>query len=188
MLKKILIAGLFFLCSSVQAIEINGVKLDPVVHLGNSNLILNGAGVRTKWIFDLYVAALYTAGKKSSAEAVLADAAEKRIALHILSNIGAENLLYVFNKAIENNQSEVELQAMEKTLHEFGNILRKMNRVSKGDVILFDYQPGIGTQISVNGSLRGTIPGPVFAQAWLKIWLGEYPVQQDVKLKLLGGK
>jgi Chalcone isomerase-like len=46
----------------------------------------------------------------------------------------------------------------------------------------------LGTQIAVNGVVRGTIEGLAFNTALLKIWLGEKPAQQDLKLKLLGGK
>jgi len=57
-----------------------------------------------------------------------------------------------------------------------------------GDVILLDYQPAIGTQLTLNGTLRGTIPGRQLYTALLKIWLGEQPAQDDLKLKLLGGQ
>ncbi|MFA6971299.1 MAG: chalcone isomerase family protein [Gallionella sp.] len=186
MRKILLIAFLFCLSPAADAVELGGVRVKDTVHLGNSNLVLNGAGVRTKFVFDLYVAALYLNAKKSSATAVLADAGEKRIALHLLDDISAERLLYAFNNAIEDNYTSEELQALSKPMHEFEVIFHQMGPLNKGDVILFDYLRATGTRISVNEGLRGTIPGSAFNNALLKIWLGEHPVQEDLKLKLLG--
>lgn len=188
MRKILLIVFLFCLSSSIRAAELNGVTLADTVHLGSSNLVLNGAGVRSKFIFDLYVTALYLSAKQTSATAVLADPREKRIALYLLDEISSENLLYAFNKAIERNHTDEALRAMKDELHEFDLIGHKMGWLKKGDVILMDYQPAIGTQITVNGSVRGTIAGSAFNNALLKIWLGEKPAQDDLKLKLLGGQ
>lgn len=186
--KILLISVLFCLSFFAQGVELKGVKLEERTHLGNSNLILNGAGVRSKFVFDLYVTALYLSNKKGSAASVLSDTGEKRIALYLLDDISSENLLYAFNSAIEKNHTERELRAMKDALHEFGIIFHRMGRVNQGDVILLDYQPAIGTQIRVNSTLRGTIPGLEFNIALLKIWLGDNPAQEDLKLKLLGGK
>lgn len=188
MKKLLLIAWLFLLSSSVYAVEVEGVKLADTAHLGNGNLVLNGAGVRSKFIFDLYVAALYLNAKKTSATAVLADPGEKRIALHLLDDISSDNLLYAFNKAIEKNHTDEELRAIKDEMHEFEIIFNKMGRVRKGDVVMLDYLPTAGTLISVNGSSRGAIAGSAFNMALLKIWLGDNPAQEDLKLKLLGGK
>jgi hypothetical protein len=121
------------------------------------------------------------------ATAVLADPGEKRIAMYFLDDISAENLLYSFDHGIRDNHTSDELAVMKEDLHKFDVICHRMIRLKKGDVILFDYQIGTGTQIWVNGGGRGTIPGAAFYNALLKIWLGEKPEQQDLKLKLLGG-
>ena len=171
---------------SVSAQEVEGVKLEDTVHLGNSNLLLNGAGVRSKFIFDIYLAALYLTANKSSATSVLTDTGDKRIYLQVLRDISAEDLLDGFNTAIENNHSETQLQAMKIAHQAFENIFHVMVQVNKGDVITLDYQREVGTQISVNGGVRGTIASAEFYSVLLKIWLGEKPVDDDLKQKLLG--
>ncbi len=187
MKKKLLCAIFLLLSHSTQAVEIDGVELPDVVHLGNSNLVLNGAGVRSKFIFDVYVTALYLSAKKNMATAVLSDLGEKRIAMYFLDDISAANLLYSFDEGIRENHSAAELAAMKEDLHKFDVICHRMVRLKAGDVVLFDYQIGTGTQVRVNGGLRGTIAGSSFYNMLLKIWLGEKPMQQDLKLKLLGG-
>lgn len=188
-MKKFLLLT-FLLCLSLtaKAVEVGRVVLEDTVHLGNSNLLLNGAGVRSKFVFDLYVAALYLGTKKTTAAAVLNDVGEKRIALHLLRDIGADDFLYTFKKAIEKNHTDAQMQAMKNQLHELDVIFYKTGKVRAGGVITLDYLPALGTQIAVNGVVRGSIEGLEFNAALLKIWLGEKPAQQDLKLKLLGGK
>ncbi len=187
MKKILLIVLLCCLTPLAQAIEMYGVQLDDTVHLGNSNLQLNGAGIRSKYFFDLYVTALYLSAKKSSAEEVLVDAKEKRIALYMLRGMRAEDLLYRFNTGIEKNCTDEEVHAMKDELHAFEIIFHQMVDVKKNDVLLLDYLPAAGTQIVVNGTVRGTIAGRQLYSALLKIWLGPRPAQDDLKLKLLGG-
>lgn len=186
MMKKILLATLLLLSVQAQAADVSWVKLPDTVYLGSRDLVLNGAGVRSKFFLDLYIAALYLTEKKSSAEAVLTDGGEKRVALHLLRDISADHLFSAFNKALADNHTPAELAGLDAAIKQFGAIFIAMNEVKKGDVITLDYQASRGTQVSVNGVLKGTIAGAAFNTALLKIWLGDKPAQDDLKLKLLG--
>lgn len=188
MKRIVLAAWLLCLCATGHAAEVAGVKLADSVHLGSRELQLNGAGVRTKIFFDLYVAALYLDKKQTSAAAVLDDAGEKRMALHLLRDISADHLLNAFNNAIVANHTAAELSALDASLKEFAAIFRTMPEVKKGDVITLDHLPASGTLVSVNGSPKGLIAGAAFNAALLKVWLGEKPAQVDLKQKLLGGQ
>ncbi|MDD4928241.1 MAG: chalcone isomerase family protein [Gallionella sp.] len=184
MIRILLIA--FCLSSAAQAVEVGGVTLADSIHPGNRSLLLNGAGVRSKLVFDLYVAALYLEAKKTSAAAVLNDAGEKRIALHLMRAIEAEDLLQAFNKAIVKNHTNEEVLAMKPALHEFEMIFNQAGKLKKGDVVAFDYRHDKGTGVAINGVEQGVMVGASFYAALLKIWLGDQPAQADLKLKLLG--
>src|ERR1039457_7580380 len=80
--KIVLVICCLFLSWNASALEVAGVNLADSVHLGNRDLLLNGAGVRTKLFFKIYVAALYLGEKTHVAEAPLNQSAEKRIVLH----------------------------------------------------------------------------------------------------------
>lgn len=181
---------LLLLCLSTQAsaLELEGVKLADSVHLGNWDLQLNGAGVRSRFFLDLYVAALYLPGKSTSWAAVLADGGEKRMALHLLISIDADHLYSALNNAIAANHTLAELSALEAPLKELAAIFRAIDEIKKGDVVTLDYLPGSGTQVSVNGVAKGTVGGALFYGALLKVWLGDKPAQADLKQKLLGGE
>ncbi|MEO8343862.1 MAG: chalcone isomerase family protein, partial [Gallionella sp.] len=89
-----------FLSWNVNALEVSGVQLADSAHLGTSDLVLNGAGLRTKLFFKVYVAALYLTQKQTVANAIIADENPQRVALHMLRNLSDEQLLNAFNEAI----------------------------------------------------------------------------------------
>ena len=180
--------GLLFLFMSAQAAEVSGVKLADSVHLGSRDLALNGAGLRTKLFFKVYVAALYLTERQAAANAIIADENPQRVALHMLRNLSDEQLLNAFNEAIVANHTKAEMIVLETPLKQMTEIFHQVKEIKVGDVITLDYLPGSGTQISLNGAAHGTITGDIFHRALLKIWLGENPAQDSLKLKLLGGK
>jgi hypothetical protein len=186
-LRKILLfICCVFLSWNASAMEVSGVKLADSIHLGSRDLVLNGAGLRTKFYFKVYVAALYLGEKTHVAEAALNQTGEKRVALHILREISDEKMLKGFNEVMAANHTPAEMQPLEPQLKELTAIFHAVGEVKEGDVVNLDYLPDTGTKIIVNGVLRGSIPGEVFNRALFKIWLGDKPAQPDLKQKMLG--
>jgi long-chain acyl-CoA synthetase len=58
--------------------------------------------------------------------------------------------------------------------------------VKEKDVVTLDFVDG-ATKVGLNGVAKGTIPGAAFNRALTKIWLGDQPVQADLKKAMLGG-
>jgi hypothetical protein len=56
------------------------------------NLVLNGAGLRTRLLFEVYVASLYLPAKVSAAAAVL-KAEPRRIEIRMLCEVGGDDFL-----------------------------------------------------------------------------------------------
>lgn len=187
-MKRIAISGLLLLASlPVSALELEGVRLADKVQAGAQPLVLNGAGVRTRLIFKVYVAALYLPQKQASAATILSDEKERRVALHILRDLSSDKLLGAMNEAIAANHTPAELAALDTQLKQLARIFEAVREVKEGDVVTLDYLPATGTHIAVNGVSRGVIAGVAFNRALLKIWLGSQPVQDDLKKGLLGG-
>ncbi len=186
-MKKLI--ALLLLCLSSQgfALELAGVNLDDKVQVGNTMLQLNGAGIRTKLFFKVYVGALYLSVNRHVDAAALAEKGGKRVALHMLRELSSEELLAAFNKGLNANNTPAELAALDAHIKEFSLIFRTVNQVVKGDVITLDFIQGEGTRISVNGAEKGRVAGAEFNRALLKIWLGEQPVDEDLKKGMLGG-
>ncbi|MBI5889078.1 MAG: chalcone isomerase family protein [Nitrosomonadales bacterium] len=187
MRKSLLVICALLLSWNTNALEVAGVKLPDTAQVGNASLQLNGAGIRTKLFFKIYVGALYLPQKQASAETIIADEHEHRVALHIMHELSSEKLFNAFNDAIEANHTPAELATLNAQIKQMAQIFDAVKEVKPGDVITLDYLPASGTQIGVNGTARGTIAGAEFNRALLKIWLGTKPVQDDLKKEMLGG-
>lgn len=186
MKKILLLISCLFLNWNANALEVSGIKLADSVHLGSRDLVLNGAGLRTRFFFKVYVAALYLGEKTHAAEAALNQSGVKRVSMHILREISDEKMLNAFNEAIVANHTPAEMQALEPQLRELTAIFHAIGKVKEGDVVDLDYFPDSGTQFIVNGVQRGNIAGAVFNRALLRIWLGDKPAQDDLKQEMLG--
>ena len=84
--KILLLLVTTFLVCSVQAREIADVQIDEtaVVPGVAIPLSLNGAAIRTKLFFKVYVAALYVSEKSNNADVLLANTTGKRMMMHML--------------------------------------------------------------------------------------------------------
>ena len=179
------LALMFLLCAlPVSALEVAGVKLADKATLGAQELVLNGAGIRTRVFFKVYVGALYMAEKKSAAADALAQKGAKRVALTLLRELSAKQLTEAFDGGIQANNSAAEVEAMKPRITE---LLALFTDGKEGDVILIDFLPASGTAVTVNAAVKGKpIAGEDFYRALLRIWLGDKPVDGDLKNAMLG--
>jgi len=81
------------------------------------------------------------------------------------------------------------MKSLEPRARQLVAIMASMKEAKEGMRIALDWVPGSGTLVSVDGKAVGApIPGEDFYRGLLRIWLGENPVQQDLKKALLGGR
>ena len=187
-MKKLILMFLLCLTSQSYALEIAGVHLDENIKLDNYPVVLNGAGIRTKYFFKIYVGALYLSEKKNTSEAVLADERAKRMSFVLVHDVTAKQVLDGINEAILPNNSEEEMKALEARLYKFSTMFASVPDIKVGGVVNLDYIPGLGTRVTLNGVEKGHIEGADFYRALLKIWLGKRPVKASLKRSLLGGE
>ena len=64
--------------------------------------------------------------------------------------------------------------------------MKAFNEVKEKDVVTLDFVDG-ATRIGLNGAAKGSIAGEAFNRALTKVWLGDQPVQADLKKAMLGG-
>jgi len=165
--------------------EVGGVKLDEKATLAGQELSLNGAGLRTRLVFKVYVASLYLPQRAGDAQAVLGQA-PRRIQLNMLRGLSADQLVDAFNEGLDANNSASDLAAVKAQIDQLSGIMRAFKEVKEKDVIALDFVDGT-TRVVWNGETKGTIVGAAFNQALTRIWLGDKPVQPDLKKALLGG-
>ncbi len=164
--------------------EVGGVKLDDRASIGAQELVLNGAGVRTRVVFKVYVASLYLPQKAADLAGVLAKG-PRRIQLNMLRTLSADQLVDALNEGLAENNTAAELGAVKAQVDQLATIMRSFREVKEKDVVTLDFVDGT-TRIGLNGEAKGSISGEAFNQALTKIWLGDKPVQADLKKSLLG--
>lgn len=177
-----------FLSFAIHAQTIADIEIpDTVSHSNQSTrLILNGAGIRSKFIFDIYVGSLYLEKKLHSTNDIYKAQGEKRISMHFLyDEVSKEKLVRGWNDGFENNHSSEELLKLKSRITQFNNLFIT---VKKDDIINLNFIPGTGTYVVINNKTRGVIKGDDFFTAMLKIWLGDEPADPDLKEAMTGTK
>jgi long-chain acyl-CoA synthetase len=171
--------------SGAFAIEVAGVKVDDKASVGGQELVLNGAGVRTRAIFKVYVGSLYVPAKAMDLGQVLAKG-PRRIQMSILRNLTPDQLVDALVDGLKDNNTADELNAVKTQQAELVAIMKSFGDVKEKDVVTLDFVDG-ATKIALNGAARGSIAGEAFNRALTKVWLGDHPVQPDLKKAMLGG-
>lgn len=175
------------LTASAQAVEIEGVKLEPTLQVGGAALQLNGAGIRTRAIFKVYVAGLYVPQKANNAAALLAQKGPRRVAITMLRNVDADTFSGALSEGLQKNLSEAQLAGFKAQIDTLNANFKAAGEAKKGDVIHLEFTPEAGTRVVVNGKAQGSaIAGEDFYTAVLRIWIGDKPVDADLKKGLVG--
>lgn len=188
MVSRVLMLVLLSIASSSFGAEVAGVKLEDKERVANTELTLNGAGLRKRAFFQVYAAGLYLAEKKTVAADAIAATGPKRVAIHMLRDVGADQFTDALMDGMKDNHSEAEMKALEPRVKQLAAIMADMKEAKKGMRITLDWAPAAGTVVGVDGKPAGQpIAGEDFYRALLRVWLGERPVQEDLKKALLGG-
>lgn len=172
------------LCAGAK--EIASVTIPESISFSGQTdkLILNGAGIRSKFFFDIYIGSLYLQKKANTAEEVYTQSGNKSVRMHFLySEVSKEKLTDGWTKGFENNLSSDEFDKLKPRLEQFNALF---STVKKGDSINLDFTPDKGTRLVINNDTKGIIAGNDFFSALLKIWLGKEPADSDLKTAMLG--
>lgn len=186
MLKKVLMGFLvcFMMVSLCGAAEVAGVTMPDSLKAGQDSLLLNGAGVRTKFFMDLYVGGLYVKEKgMDPAEIVEADA-PMAIKLHIISGLITSDKMEKTTREGFENATGGNTAPIQDEIDTFIAVFKE--KIEKGDVYDLIYVPGKGVETYKNGTYASITTGIAFKQALFGIWLGDKPAQKSLKEEMLG--
>lgn len=176
---------LFLLAPSALAADVEGVKIPDE----DQKLVLNGAGLRKRAFFKVYVIGLYLPEKKTAATEVLGAPGAKRVLIHMMRDVDAGQFSDALRDGLAENLGDAEFKGVLPSMNRLADMMDQVKQAKTGMRFTLDWVPGSGTLLSANGKALGpAIAGEDFYRALLKIWLGDKPVQADLKAALLGGK
>jgi hypothetical protein len=173
---------LYLPSSPASAADVGGVKVPDTMTVDGKPLRLNGAGIRKKAIFKVYVAGLYVETPSKDASALLSSGGAKSMHLWMLRDIKGANVSGAIADGFQLN-SKAALPQLQPRLDQLAKMIPDLQ---EGDQMSLSWVPDKGTVVNVRGTDVGTIEGRDFADALFAVWLGPSPVQDDLKAALLG--
>lgn len=165
-------------------VDIAGIRVADSYLLADRPLVLNGAGIRSKFFIKVYVGALYLGESTSSAEQALESPGPKSMQMRMLyKQVEADKIAAGWRDGFKANLSDSQLMQLTARLEQFNALFPSL---TKGDHISMDFVPGKGTAVKINDDIRGHIEGTDFFKALLQVWIGNHPADKGLKRGLLG--
>lgn len=183
MRKALLIFIMITFCNNVYALNVSNVNIPETISLNNVQLKLNGHGIRKKWFIKVYIGSLYTIKKVSSYEEVLKNDSDKLIRLDFLHKIEKNKVIDSIKEAFKNITPDIlESEAGKKFFSQFNLDFNAGDTLELG--LLAD-----GTVITKhNNKILGSIKSHRLAYGLLSIYIGNKPVDEELKKGMLGQK
>ena len=186
MIKKIIVVILLVLTMTAPAPakEIGGVNLSDTLPAGKEQLVLNGAGLRTKMFIKVYAGGLYLRKKDSDAQKIINADEPMAIRLHfVYDGVSHEKLIEAWNEGFV-NATGGNLAPLKESIDRFNSFFTEEAR--KGNIYDIIYSPGEGVSVIIKGKLLGIIQGLDFKKSVFAIWLGDKPADNSLKQGMLG--
>ncbi len=185
-MKKItlVLVTLISLSTVTAQIRVGKAVLPYEENFGDTDLKLNGAGMREMLWIDLYAGGLYLQNNSSDPKAILDADETMAIKLNIVSGFVTQKKMIKavrdgFQKATFGNT-----KPLDKRINEFIKFFSEP--IVKKDVFDIVYIKDKGVVAYKNKKELGTIKGRDFKYALFKIWLGDQPASEGIKLGMLG--
>ncbi len=179
------LACLLLVAVPAAARQVAGVGLPDTLELAGHRLLLNGAGIRTKYLLDIYIGALYLEHPDHDGDRIAAADAPMLMRMHFLfDGIPPERLSRGWMKGLRRIAPHAD-NDLKKAMQRFCGLFTV--RVRRHDVYDVAWLPGRGLEVRFNGRLLATIDSLALKQTLFAIWVGDAPGDRDLKTALLGG-
>lgn len=180
----VMLAAALTIVSPSWAIEIGGATLPETLEAGGKTLVLNGAGLRKKFVFKIYAGGLYLPKKERDPGKIVSADEPMAIRMHwIYDGVSPEKQVEVWNEGFEKTTSGRPGPLTDR-IAAFNSLFTRESK--EGDVCDFVYVPSRGVSVVMNGRALGTIQGLDFKKALFAIWLGNDPADDGLKEEMLG--
>lgn len=172
------------LCQAQKSLS--GVTIPQYYNSGSAKLVLNGAGIREKYFIDLYVCGLYLEDKSSDPEQVIESNKNLAIKIAIVSDLISESKMKESIEEGFKKSTKENISAYQERINQFVKAISE--DIQKGVVydLVFHPESGGVTQVYKNNVLKTEVKGLDFKKVLCGIWLGNDPVDKDLKTGLLG--
>jgi hypothetical protein len=167
-----------------QARKVGGVEFPEAIEVAGNKLALNGAGLRKRFVIQVYAGGLYLPERSGDPEAIVSSDQPKRVRMVFLRDVTKRQIMDAYRDGFRANSGGPNLDALLQKLSEIEPAIPDMRR---GGEMFVTYVPGQGTTVAAAGGGKPvTVEGKDFADALFRNWLGREPADADLKKALLG--
>lgn len=180
----LMLAVVFCISAPLAAREIDGVHLPESIELAGNRIILNGAGIRTKFFFHVYVGGLYLQKKTHDAAAIITGDAPMLMRMHfIYDGVSPEEMQHGWQKGFRWLAPDADA-ALKQAMGRYTNLFSVT--VKENDTYDIGWLPDRGLEVRLNGNILDVIDSFDLKKVLFTIWLGKDPADGDLKEGLLG--
>ncbi len=187
-MKNLIIAAGLLLSLSLDTnaqITVEGVTMPANLSAKSEQLVLNGAGLREKLFFDLYVGGLYLKSKSTDAKSIIEKDEAMAIKIEIISTlISSEKMIEAIDEGMTKS-TKGNTTPLAKEIAQFKDAFKE--EIVEGDKYDIIYVPGEGVTVYKNSKKVQNIAGLAFKKAAFGIWLCDEPADEDLKEEMLKG-
>jgi hypothetical protein len=183
----VLVAAAALTAPAAQARDVNEPRSGTVFADRSGDMSLLGVGLRTRTFLKVkvYAIGLYVAdaalkgplaahkGKTTSPafyRDLVAGDFPKQVTMKFLRGVSADQIRDAFRESL----AGADKARLETFLGYFGD-------TKEGEEYVIRWTPGVGLETTVAGQAKPAIDDKAFAAAVFGIWLGDKPVQEDIK-------
>lgn len=182
-MRRIILAATLVLAGVAGAATVAGVNIPDTTDVNGQKLVLNGAGLRKKFVIKVYTGALYLPAKQADAGAILGGDTPRKMVMHFVYDVDKGKIAEAWTDGLKDNVPNASAEVKKN----FDLLSSWMEDVKEGQQIVMTYIPGTGTAVEVNGKGKGVLAGKATADAILATWIGPKPGPgKDFKKAVLG--
>lgn len=188
-LIALLLSGAMLFAAPAQAeIKLGSATFADSITLDGTPLFLNGAGIRSKFVFRVYAMGLYLPQPVTQAEAALTSAPPRAIRIQLLRDLSGATFADALIEGLKQNQPQEALAPYQASIDALRQAILSHTEYKENSVVLISEDKSGTVHIAVQDKpLVAPIQQPGFFSLLLSIWLGPKPVQDSLKNALLKG-
>lgn len=182
-ISPVLLLLLTLFAFNVTAGEIK-VNMPKTIKANNEELVLNGFGIREKYMIDLFYGGLYLKEKSSDANGIVKANEPMAIKIQVISDV-------ITGKRLEEGMRTEFFRTTKGNIAPYKSRIEQLVKTFSEDVEVGDtfdliYTPEKGLKIYKNNILKTEVAGHDFKQVLFSIWLGDDPADKGLKKGMLG--
>lgn len=169
------------------SVTVEGIVFEREAQVAGASLKLNGAGLRTKFVFKVYAAGLYLAAPAKTPAEIYAAKGPKRLKVSFVRETDATTLGKTMSQVMSDNLPREQFGKCIPGLIKLGELFAEKKKMGIGEMFTVDELPGKATLISINNKLAAEISEPEFFNCLMYNYFGDRPADAKLKVALLGG-